>query len=463
VTSGLPAPLGHLGLALLLLGLAAALPTAAYAQGDVCNGSVSIFYVSGQNFAIPGPTANASNTYRVRLTLGTAEIVGGATSTLGINAASFGLDCTDATVGNAPCTDDGAKVKFLGNIGNVSNCFDAGSSALGVVTSHSASASPNQVVFTFVDGASNPATLVLPADTAGAAACRFQFDVQVLEYSSADGTPNRVEQQAFYSDASCDNGLQTTGLASSGINTCGQLLPGGAGTADDLQVACNDGNGCTLDTCNTTNGVCSFVDNVTSTCGDGNACTVDACNPANGQCTHTDNVTSTCGDGNACTVDACNPANGQCTHTDNVTSTCGDGNACTVDACNPANGQCTHTDNVTSTCGDGNACNGIETCNPANGQCAPGTPVICGDGNLCNGSEICNPANGQCDPGTPVNCNDGNACTVDACNPQTGQCTHTGTCEPIPTLSEWAQIGLALFMTAGAGWHLRRRRTLKRG
>jgi cysteine-rich repeat protein len=97
-------------------------------------------------------------------------------------------------------------------------------------------------------------------------------------------------------------------------------------------------------------------------------------------------------------------------------------------------------------------------------------------------------------PGTPLSCDDNNACTVDACNPATGLCTNTGTCQPvcgngiiepgeqcddgnnndldgcrnnctlraevIPTLSEWAQLGLALILTAGAGWHLRRRRTL---
>jgi len=42
-----------------------------------------------------------------------------------------------------------------------------------------------------------------------------------------------------------------------------------------------------------------------------------------------------------------------------------------------------------------------------------------------------------------------------------GVAVTAGASTPIPTLSEWAQIGLALILTAVAVWHLRRRRPLR--
>jgi hypothetical protein len=54
-----------------------------------------------------------------------------------------------------------------------------------------------------------------------------------------------------------------------------------------------------------------------------------------GQCIHTP---VPCDDGDACTVDSCDPAVGTCTHSP---ASCDDGNACTVDSCDPVGG-CRH-------------------------------------------------------------------------------------------------------------------------
>src|ERR1700712_3726740 len=79
-----------------------------------------------------------------------------------------------------------------------------------------------------------------------------------------------------------------------------------------------------------------------------------------------------------------------------VDSDCDDGNPCTDDYCQ--GGACTHeTSSAGNPCDDSDACNGAETC----------------DGN------------GACVPGTPVSADDGNACTTDACDPATGNTTHT--------------------------------------
>src|SRR5262249_32058776 len=79
-------------------------------------------------------------------------------------------------------------------------------------------------------------------------------------------------------------------------------------------------------------------------CDDGNGCTDDSCNPATG-CVHTNN-TAPCNDGNACTTnDHC--AGGACMG--GAALNCDDGVACTVDSCNPLTG-CVHD---SSGCGTG--------------------------------------------------------------------------------------------------------------
>ncbi len=145
--------LGSIGLALVLVGLTlalgVALPTQAGAQPASCNGALQIGYTSGVSFAIPGPTANADNTYRVELTLGAGQIQNG--TAMLISGVNFGLDCTQGTVGNIPCTSDTNKISFLGNVGNIAaGCQNANGEAVNVVTTHAApSATPNEVAFTF--------------------------------------------------------------------------------------------------------------------------------------------------------------------------------------------------------------------------------------------------------------------------------------------------------------------------
>lgn len=71
-------------------------------------------------------------------------------------------------------------------------------------------------------------------------------------------------------------------------------------------------------------------------------------------------------------------------------------------------------------CDDHDACDGIEVCDGAQ-QCFPGIPVLCGDNNACT-LEACDPETGDCDS-QPLDCNDGDPCTVDSCDPVAG-CLH---------------------------------------
>ena len=86
-------------------------------------------------------------------------------------------------------------------------------------------------------------------------------------------------------------------------------------------------------------------------CDDGNACTIDSCDQVKG-CVH---IQKNCDDRNACTIDICD-GKGHCIH---ILKNCDDGNPCTVDACDTYWG-CIHTPVV---CGTGKTC--------INGACLP--------------------------------------------------------------------------------------------
>ena len=153
-------------------------------------------------------------------------------------------------------------------------------------------------------------------------------------------------------------------------------------------------------------------------CNDGNACTVDTCNK-NGDCVNSFAKSDVeCNDGEACTWDWCDAASG-CKHANNNV-VCDDGNACTdKDAC--AAGKC---GGQLKVCDDKNTCT-ADSCDPKAGGCkyaAKADATLCSDGLVCTLKDSCKA--GKC-AGGKGKCDDGNACTVDACNAVSGACTHT--------------------------------------
>jgi hypothetical protein len=241
-------------------------------------------------------------------------------------------------------------------------------------------------------------------------------------------------------------------------------------------VTCDDGNPCTVDSCDSATGCVNAPD----ACDDGDACTVDFCGPsnccvANGglgcdnpECEATvcatdpfccdtewdsicaDEAIALCGlcdiigcmnppvdcdDGDACTTDSCDPATG-CMHTP---VDCGDNDECTVDVCGPSNCCGAHggvgcNDSACqdvvcaidpfccdtewdSICAD----EAIELCGACGGVCTH-TPVDCDDGDACT-DDSCDPAAGCVN--APVNCDDDDFCTEDSCDPATGGCMNT--------------------------------------
>lgn len=224
---------------------------------------------------------------------------------------------------------------------------------------------------------------------------------------------------------------------------------------------CNDGNACTLDTCNIGSGECEHTPIL---CDDGDICTgSESCDPAVG-CVS--GAPLDCDDNNECTTDVCNSVTG-CSNTAVV---CDDGNLCNgAETCDPTTGcvlgtalVCDDADpcngvetcdpgagcvsGVAPVCNDGDACNGVETCVPGIG-CTAGSPLGCDDDNVCNGVETCDPAVG-CVLGTALVCDDGNGCTTDDCDAIAG-CTFANNTDPCSdgdacTVGDGCQLGVCV-------------------
>jgi hypothetical protein len=276
------------------------------------------------------------------------------------------------------------------------------------------------------------------------------------------------------------SGTGGMGTGGSGTGGMGQGGAGGAmGTDCVIDTDCDDTYACTVDTCS--NGYCSnTVDD--SFCNDGAYCNgVELCEPQFGDpTTGCVNLGNPCDDGVGCTMDSCDEALDQCTQTPNDVMcddgkfcsgdafcdltlgcqftnipNCDDGRSCTQDFCDSVSDACRNVPNDT-VCGDGVFCNGAEVCSPTGPMgtgCIAGPPPNCSDGiactdsvcdatldacthtpndslcdnNLiCDGAETCSVAAGGCVAGTPLDCNDGKSCTIDTCsNTVAGGCVNT--------------------------------------
>lgn len=197
--------------------------------------------------------------------------------------------------------------------------------------------------------------------------------------------------------------LLTLSLLLTGCPDNGQFL----NLCDNPDLDCDDGNACTVDSCDPRFGCMSE----TISCDDSNECTADSCDSATG-CL---NVERPCGDNNECTTDSCDPASG-CVNEDN-SARCDDSSVCTTDSCDPASG-CV---NDTISCDDDNECT-AESCDAVMG--CDSTPVA--DGTSCNrGLGMC--AAGVCEAVSCTSdaaCDDSDACTQDSCNMATNECVN---------------------------------------
>jgi len=126
---------------------------------------------------------------------------------------------------------------------------------------------------------------------------------------NADGT-EQVAVDCGAQDQGCLAGTCVKQPCAPGSVACvgtqvGKCLPSGVGY---VLLPCDDGDPCTVDTCDAATGTCA-IGKVT-TCADGNPCTEDVCLPFAAGCGHTPKF-GPCNDGSACTSgDLC--VNGAC-------------------------------------------------------------------------------------------------------------------------------------------------------
>ena len=237
------------------------------------------------------------------------------------------------------------------------------------------------------------------------------------------GTPVVCDDGKVCTDDSCDKATGKCVVANNTVpcsdaNACtaGDICAAGVCKAGAAKV-CNDANPCTNDSCNKITGACVFANN-TAVCNDSNACTTgDIC--AVGVCKP--GKSTLCDDGNPCTLDTCDKVSGKCV-IKQTTAPCNDANACTSnDVCDGA-GKCAGVNAVVC---KNTACTD-NACNPGTGSCdikPKPAKTICDDGQLCTVGDACDGA-GSCTPG-PWNdacgcqsnaaCDDKNACTKDTC------------------------------------------------
>ncbi len=176
---------------------------------------------------------------------------------------------------------------------------------------------------------------------------------------------------------------------------------------------CDDGNGCTADTCKADGSCANAPLQTGSPCdADGSVCTVDdGC--ANGACKA--GTLLGCDDGNPCTKDSCELASG-CTQVAFDGVPCSDDNPCSLgDVCKE--GGCSP--GKPKVCVAPGPCYGV-ACDPNSGTCnfpPLQTGLPCDDGSACTAPDLCNA--GVCG-GALVKCDDGNPCTSDSCDPVKG-------------------------------------------
>ncbi|MSQ85130.1 MAG: hypothetical protein EXR77_20025 [Myxococcales bacterium] len=173
-------------------------------------------------------------------------------------------------------------------------------------------------------------------------------------------------------------------------------------------VVCDDNNACTSDSCDAKIG-CNYTSDDGGKCSDENVCTTsDSCKE--GVCLP--GAATVCDDGNPCTTDSCDSTNG-CIFSNNILP-CSDGDVCTTgDTCK--GGSCGHLGKMP--CDDGNVC-ADDSCDSLKGCVFSNNGASCSDNNVCTEGDTCK--GGSCDPGSTKVCNDLNVCTIDSCDAKKG-------------------------------------------
>jgi hypothetical protein len=199
--------------------------------------------------------------------------------------------------------------------------------------------------------------------------------------------------------------LSNGSTGSSSTSSSGSSSGGDTGCTETKQ--CDDGNPCTIDSCDPKTKRCAHSADRGKACGPHTDCTPQGKCNAEGSCAPSDPIDALCNDGNDCTDDRCE-ADG-CHHIPIADAGCFNGDDCTMSACD--NGKC-----VGATIAPTSQCSGGADC-PA-GTYRSGyfcNHLDCGGDNACTMTCVnafyCSHACGTsfvacCILGDPTNCDD---------------------------------------------------------
>ncbi len=212
-------------------------------------------------------------------------------------------------------------------------------------------------------------------------------------------------------------------------------------------IECNDGIACTADLCDESTDSC-IGQTDDALCNDGNFCNgTETCSPDIG-CLPGRPVE--CDDGDPCTIDSCDSVTGACIST----AVDADRDGFTSCLCSPSPCDCDDHDvtvnpGMREQCRDlrDNDCNGLIDCDDRDAcgddpRC--GAPPCeshddCDDGIFCNGTELCG-RDGRCSSAPPISCDDSVDCTIDTCSdllegchstPDDDRCADDERCDPV--------------------------------
>ncbi len=255
----------------------------------------------------------------------------------------------------------------------------------------------------------------------------------------ADGECEYTNNDAYCDDGDFCNGAQVCDPPNGGADGCTVAVP------ED----CDDGQYCTVDSCDSVAGACVNTPN-NANCDDFNPCTDNICTasgcifvPNHGLCDNNvfcdgvevcdpvlgciDGPDPSCDDGVGCTGDICNVFYDACEYTPSDIW-CNDSATCSTEVCDPVFGEigsgCLRTFDD-SACDDGLWCTGVDTCDPANSAIASGCVISlipCIDGVDCTDDD-CDEATQTCD--NPNNCDDLIDCTTDLCHYASNACIYS--------------------------------------
>lgn len=209
----------------------------------------------------------------------------------------------------------------------------------------------------------------------------------------------------------CSNPIKTNGTSCSDGNVCNGAESCNNGTcASGPAPVVDDGNPCTADACDPIAGVSHTLLSSGTSCSDGNACNgAEMCN-GSGNCSA--GIPVQVDDGNACTVDSCDPIAGVSHSAAPAGMSCSDGNACNgSETCNGMGGCAPGSAPVLD---DGNPCT-MDSCDPSTGvsHVATASGTSCGAQMVCNDSGQCVSLQGCTDAASS---DDHNPCTADSCS-----------------------------------------------